>query len=175
MSNAGARPIMIVAGGTGGHMFPGVALAQILAARGHRVVFVSDTRGASVSRESLGLPEDIERYEVAAGRIGGSAAAIVGDPNDQLVVAIGEAHSRPRRTGVFERVGERLLDDAIGGQFEAGGQWAGLAFDHDLDGQPGMLALVDQPPEVVEARGGRKLGLVVVAAQNPEDATHLPE
>jgi UDP-N-acetylglucosamine--N-acetylmuramyl-(pentapeptide) pyrophosphoryl-undecaprenol N-acetylglucosamine transferase len=64
---------MIVAGGTGGHMFPGVALARVLSARGYRVVFVSDTRGAAISRENLGLPENIERYAVSAGRIGGGA------------------------------------------------------------------------------------------------------
>ncbi len=72
MSLVSARPIMIVAGGTGGHMFPGVAVAQILSARGHRIAFVSDTRGAAVSRENLGLPPDIERYAVSAGRLGGS-------------------------------------------------------------------------------------------------------
>ena len=65
------RPILIAAGGTGGHMFPGVALARILAVRGHRVVFVSDQRGAAVSRENLGLPPEIERYAVPAGRLGG--------------------------------------------------------------------------------------------------------
>jgi UDP-N-acetylglucosamine--N-acetylmuramyl-(pentapeptide) pyrophosphoryl-undecaprenol N-acetylglucosamine transferase len=71
------RPILIAAGGTGGHMFPGVALAQALSARGHRVAFVSDTRGAAVSRENLGLPPDIERYAVTAGRVGGGLFATV--------------------------------------------------------------------------------------------------
>lgn len=71
MSNQSTRPILIVAGGTGGHMFPGVALATILASRGHRVVFVSDPRGAEVSRENLGLPLEIERFAITAGRLGG--------------------------------------------------------------------------------------------------------
>ena len=69
--NVSTRPIMIVAGGTGGHMFPGVALARELSLRGYPVVFVSDTRGATVSRENLGLPPEIERYAVSAGRLGG--------------------------------------------------------------------------------------------------------
>jgi len=72
MNNLSARPILIAAGGTGGHMFPGVALARTLSARGHRVVFVSDARGAAVSRENLGLPPEIERYAVTSGRLGGS-------------------------------------------------------------------------------------------------------
>ena len=77
MSRSSTRPIMIVAGGTGGHMFPGVALARELSLRGHRVVFVSDSRGAAVSRENLGLPPEIERYAVSAGRLGGSVLITV--------------------------------------------------------------------------------------------------
>jgi UDP-N-acetylglucosamine--N-acetylmuramyl-(pentapeptide) pyrophosphoryl-undecaprenol N-acetylglucosamine transferase len=72
MSDLPTRPILIAAGGTGGHMFPGVALAQVLSSRGHRVAFVSDDRGAAVSRENLGLPPEIERYAVTSGRIGGN-------------------------------------------------------------------------------------------------------
>ncbi len=75
MSNLSTRPIMIVAGGTGGHMFPGVALARTLCLRGYRVVFVSDARGAAVSRKNLGLPPEIERYAVSAGRLGGNVFA----------------------------------------------------------------------------------------------------
>lgn len=71
MNTLSARPILIAAGGTGGHMFPGVALARTLSGRGHRVVFVSDARGAAVSRENLGLPPEIERYAVTSGRFGG--------------------------------------------------------------------------------------------------------
>jgi len=51
--------------------------AEALSARGHRVAFVSDTRGAAVSRENLGLPPDIERYAVTAGRVGGGLFATV--------------------------------------------------------------------------------------------------
>lgn len=39
------RPIVLAAGGTGGHMFPAVALGEALIARGHRVVFATDPRG----------------------------------------------------------------------------------------------------------------------------------
>ncbi len=38
------RPIVIAAGGTGGHFFPAEALAQALVARGHRVVLMTDRR-----------------------------------------------------------------------------------------------------------------------------------
>ena len=62
MTGASKLPIMIAAGGTGGHMFPGVSLACSLSSLGHPVVFVSDNRGASLSRDTLGLPPEINRY-----------------------------------------------------------------------------------------------------------------
>lgn len=39
------RPIVLAAGGTGGHMFPAEALARALLARGRRVTLVTDVRG----------------------------------------------------------------------------------------------------------------------------------
>jgi UDP-N-acetylglucosamine--N-acetylmuramyl-(pentapeptide) pyrophosphoryl-undecaprenol N-acetylglucosamine transferase len=41
-----SRPVVIAAGGTGGHMFPARALAAELARRGRRVVILCDARGA---------------------------------------------------------------------------------------------------------------------------------
>ena len=46
MSNLALRPILIAAGGTGGHMFPAEALARELLARGSAVALVTDRRGA---------------------------------------------------------------------------------------------------------------------------------
>lgn len=40
-----AGPVVIAAGGTGGHLFPAQALAQELARRGRRVVLMTDDRG----------------------------------------------------------------------------------------------------------------------------------
>ena len=41
------KPIMIAAGGTGGHFFPAEALATELVARGHRIALMTDARAAA--------------------------------------------------------------------------------------------------------------------------------
>lgn len=40
-----AKNILIAAGGTGGHIFPAAALAEVLKNRGHKVCFATDIRG----------------------------------------------------------------------------------------------------------------------------------
>src|ERR1700712_1161107 len=43
------QPIVIAAGGTGGHFFPAEALAAELVARGHRIVLMTDGRSGGLS------------------------------------------------------------------------------------------------------------------------------
>lgn len=48
MRGPAVRPIVIAAGGTGGHFFPAEALAQELLLRGHRVALMTDARSAGL-------------------------------------------------------------------------------------------------------------------------------
>ncbi|HZO21830.1 MAG TPA: glycosyltransferase, partial [Steroidobacteraceae bacterium] len=45
MSSIAARPILIMAGGTGGHVFPALALARLLRARSYEVIWLGTRRG----------------------------------------------------------------------------------------------------------------------------------
>ncbi len=54
-------PVLITAGGTGGHMFPALALAHELRRRGQAVAVVTDDRGARY------LPEDLPGHVIRAG------------------------------------------------------------------------------------------------------------
>ncbi len=49
MRGPAVRPIVIAAGGTGGHFFPAEALAAVLIARGHRVVLMTDGRSGALN------------------------------------------------------------------------------------------------------------------------------
>ncbi len=66
------RPIVLAAGGTGGHMFPAEALAQELKRRGRQVLLVTDARGA---RYAESFPAD-QKFQISAATasVGGLAA-----------------------------------------------------------------------------------------------------
>jgi UDP-N-acetylglucosamine--N-acetylmuramyl-(pentapeptide) pyrophosphoryl-undecaprenol N-acetylglucosamine transferase len=49
MRGPAVQPIVIAAGGTGGHFFPAEALAEELVARGHRIVLMTDRRSGGLN------------------------------------------------------------------------------------------------------------------------------
>lgn len=58
------RPVILAAGGTGGHVFPAEALARALQGRGREVVLVTDRRGQGFGDRMPGIPV----YRIPAGR-----------------------------------------------------------------------------------------------------------
>lgn len=73
------RPIVIAAGGTGGHFFPAEAVATVLAERGHDLVLMTDARHG---RRETGLFKDRPQYVldgagVAGKGIGGDRKSVV--------------------------------------------------------------------------------------------------
>ncbi len=71
-----SRPVLIAAGGTGGHMFPAVSLANVLTARGHDVILATDPRGAAVSEDVLGLAAGVERQTISSRSLRGGPKGI---------------------------------------------------------------------------------------------------
>jgi len=63
------QPVILAAGGTGGHIFPAEALAEVLMLRGERVILVTDSRFAHFKTGALSR---IEKRTIHAGTVGGS-------------------------------------------------------------------------------------------------------
>ena len=70
------RLLVIAAGGTGGHMFPAQALAEVMLRKGWRVKLSTDARGA---RYTGGFPHSVEIEQVASATFarGGLLAKLV--------------------------------------------------------------------------------------------------
>jgi UDP-N-acetylglucosamine--N-acetylmuramyl-(pentapeptide) pyrophosphoryl-undecaprenol N-acetylglucosamine transferase len=102
--------IIIAGGGTGGHLFPGIAIAEELRARGHAVTFVGTARGI----EARVLPNEgwplelIQVRGIKGGGVGGTLQGLFAVPRalaqsrailrrirPQLVVGVGGYASGP--------------------------------------------------------------------------------
>lgn len=81
-------PIVLAAGGTGGHMFPAEALANALSQRGHRIIWVTDERGAG----RKGLLGDLETHTVSARGLVGFGA--IGRLTGALSLGVGVFQAR---------------------------------------------------------------------------------
>ena len=69
MVTGATQPIILAAGGTGGHIFPAEALAEALLAMGERVILVTDKR---FGHFKTGVLSQIETRTIRAGGMGGS-------------------------------------------------------------------------------------------------------
>ncbi|WP_137178410.1 undecaprenyldiphospho-muramoylpentapeptide beta-N-acetylglucosaminyltransferase [Roseomonas sp. AR75] len=63
-----ARPVVIAAGGTGGHLFPAEALAAELVARGERIALMTDARSSAFESPAFG---NAERFVLKGSGIAG--------------------------------------------------------------------------------------------------------
>lgn len=82
------RPVVIAAGGTGGHLFPAEALAAALIARGQRIVLMTDSRSGA-----LGSPvfAERERFVLSGAGIAGRGAVKAAQAGLSLIAGIAQA------------------------------------------------------------------------------------
>ncbi|WP_376089608.1 undecaprenyldiphospho-muramoylpentapeptide beta-N-acetylglucosaminyltransferase [Roseomonas sp. CCTCC AB2023176] len=83
------RPIIIAAGGTGGHLFPAEALAAALLARGERVALMTDARSAAYASPVFA---NTERFVLRGSGLAGHGA--LGAAKGALALAAGTAEAR---------------------------------------------------------------------------------
>lgn len=90
---------VVAAGGSGGHLFPAQALADVLKARGWRIVLASDNRVEGLSR---GFPADE--------RVGLSARTFTpGDPIEMARAGVAIARGVLQARTAFRRIGPRVV------------------------------------------------------------------
>jgi UDP-N-acetylglucosamine--N-acetylmuramyl-(pentapeptide) pyrophosphoryl-undecaprenol N-acetylglucosamine transferase len=90
------EPVVIAAGGTGGHFFPAEALAAELVARGHRVVLMTDGRSSGLSSPTFA---DREKYIIRGAGIAGRG--VLRGTKAVVSLAAGVVQAR----GVLARIG----------------------------------------------------------------------
>lgn len=81
-------PIVIAAGGTGGHVFPAEALAVALVARGHKVALMTDARSSALNSPAFGGGE---RFVLKGAGIAGRGAVRAGAAVLSLAAGIVQA------------------------------------------------------------------------------------
>lgn len=90
MRGPALRPIVIAAGGTGGHFFPAEALASALIARGHRVALMTDARSGALKSDVFAGGEV---FVLSGSGIAGRGAARAGRAGLALAAGTAEARS----------------------------------------------------------------------------------
>jgi UDP-N-acetylglucosamine--N-acetylmuramyl-(pentapeptide) pyrophosphoryl-undecaprenol N-acetylglucosamine transferase len=96
------RPIVIAAGGTGGHLFPAEALAAALTARGERVVLMTDARSAAFDSPAFA---NAERFVLRGAGLAGRGVIRAAQGAAALVLGTLEARRLLRRLDAAAVVG----------------------------------------------------------------------
>jgi len=96
MRGPAVRPIVIAAGGTGGHLFPAEALAAELLARGERIALMTDARSAAFESSAFA---NAERFVLKGSGLSGRGA--ISAARGAVALAAGTMQAR----GLLQRLG----------------------------------------------------------------------
>lgn len=101
------------------------------------------------------------------------ARAVVRDVDLERVGEEPEPDPGGGRSGVLQRVGQRLLDHPVRRDLHRLGEWPSLALHHHVDTQPRPGELGDELVEPTEPGPGSQVVALVGVSEVAEEAVHL--
>ena len=102
MRGPAVKPIVIAAGGTGGHFFPAEALAGELVARGHRIALMTDSRSSALKSAVFA---GREQFVIRGAGIAGRGAVRAAQSVLALAAGVHQARGILRQLGAAAVVG----------------------------------------------------------------------
>src|SRR3954462_13311812 len=129
----------------------------------------ADLERAAVESDAFAHPD--EPVPNAIGRERGSIP-VVTYVEFELVLAVVDVHIGTRWAGVLADVGQRLLNDSVGGEVDPRRQRPGGAVDRQVHGQARLSRLLDEAIDVRQPRLRMQRPALVARAQ---DAEHAPQ
>src|SRR5204863_4419627 len=102
-----------------------------------------------------------------------AASSVVADGQFDAAVAVAHDDLRILGPRVLDCVRQTFLDEPVRGEVDAGGELHWVALDPELDRQPSLAGLRDEPLDVLEARLRRERRPLLGTAQDSDKAPHL--
>jgi ABC-2 type transport system ATP-binding protein len=110
---------------------------------------------------------------VAAAVAGADTAPVVADRHLDLAVAVVHDDFCSLRLRVLDRVRQTFLNEPIRREVDTCGKLEGLSFDSQVDLEPRLTSLLDEPVEMLQARLGSERGSFFGPTQHSDHPTHL--
>jgi hypothetical protein len=145
-------------------MVPSVTVSRpVTAAAARPGVEIASVEGDALTHTNEAMTTSAAAVVLVTERRLRRPTAVIGNLENQLIWPVGQSDRRPGRPGVFQAVGQCLLNDAKDRQVNAGRKWRRFAVDDEVDRESRLFDLGDQGIQVLQPRlRGQIRGVAVI-------------